>query len=315
MELASKYYRHSGFKIDSFAFLAQRYDVDIGFVPGESECHVFLVRREGGGNPRLNRVLSTTGWFTGLWLSQTGDLFTSSAEGELFVAPGSKLLVDEHPWKKVEVDATLLGVWGSSFSSAFAWGMSNGRSRLFAWDGNQWTEQAAPGFIIEAMHGTAEGPRLVSGRGGMVARNDRGAWSEYQTPVPEILVSVHVAGAGEYYAAGNMGTVLEGSDGGWGVIGRIPNALEGDVQAVAKWQGTLWVAAGRLGLWRRVGKSSQFEVVDPGLFAIALDTRDELIVGCEDSIAVSTDGRTFQSKGEGAVDKILAAKPLGWFAQ
>ncbi len=314
MELTTSYYRHSGTSSDAVSFLVQRFDVDVGFVAGESESHAVSLVRDDSGTLRFWRNLSTTGWLTGLWRSLQGDLVVCSAEGALYVAPAAQLRMEGDPWRVQETTATLMGVWGLSNKNAFAWGFEGGRPRNFSWDGSRWAPEPSPDFIVESMHGIDGQARWVSGRGGMVARFDAGRWHEFQTPVPEILVSIFVAKPGECYAVGNMGTVLEGSDAGWGVIGRIPGAVEGDLQGVAKWGDQLWIAASRLGLWRRTGVSAQFECVDPKLTAVALDVRGDLVVGCDDSIGSSTDGISFKVRGVGTVERNIGSQPLGWFA-
>ena len=295
--------RASGQSASAGAYLAQKYDADVGFRPGEAECHIVRTFAPPGGpddEVEVNALLSTRAWLTGLWRADSGALFVTDSRGKLYVSRnGGTRDPADVTWDEKKVDCTLWGTWGLAEDRVWAWGRRSGTGTLFRWNGRSWSEVPAPDFPLDSLHGPSEKFLLGSGEGGKIARWDGGRWTTTQTPIEELLVSVHVAGRDEYYAAGNMGTILEGSDSGWARIAKIPKALQGDVQAVAKWNDELWVAVSRLGLWKRTGKTNKFVAAKKALSAVSLEAREQLVVGYFDGIASSTDGATFDAYGQG----------------
>ncbi len=303
----------SGLRCSAGAFIAHRYDPDVGFRPGEGESFVVRMLLEKGADEddtEVKAVLATEAWLTGIWRSGRGDLFVTESRGHAYVAPPVGE-AERTPWKKTKLEGTLWGVWGLSEKAVYAWGVQSGAGTLFRWDGKSWKPVPAPDFPIESLHGPSEQFLLAAGEGGRIARWDGGRWTTFQTPIEELLLSVHVARPDEYYASGNMGTVLEGSDSGWARIGRIPKAVQGDVQEVAVWKGELWVAASRLGLWKRTGKSQRFALVKDTLAPVALDVRQDLVVAHFEGLASSEDGKDFFSFGDGYIEELMAGRPLG----
>jgi hypothetical protein len=90
--------------------------------------------------------------------------------------------------------------------------------------------------------------------------------------------------------------------------------LQGDIQAVAKFAGELWVGASRLGLWQRVGKTDDYVCVKPNIPAVSFDTRGtELLIGAQTTIASTTDGKKFTGAGAGMVADNRGTRALGDF--
>lgn len=86
-------------------------------------------------------------------------------------------------WKLVlrDLDAALLGVWGSSASDVFAVGADTGNGPLVLhWDGSTWTKfgaasTGASGGLWWVAGTDATGPVWMAGEGGLVLRYDRAA--------------------------------------------------------------------------------------------------------------------------------------------
>ncbi|MGN6105441.1 MAG: hypothetical protein ACTHU0_10080, partial [Kofleriaceae bacterium] len=81
---------------------------------------------------------------------------------------------------------------------------------------------------------------------------------------------------------------------------------------VAKWNNELWVAAGRLGLFKRTDKG-KLECVKPNLRAVDLDARKDLIISCDDMIATTKTGKSFTATGQDCLLKQRKGKKLGRF--
>jgi hypothetical protein len=308
MAIAVTYYNASGRSRSDCAFLAVRYDDARGFKPWMGdEC--FVCSNDPSG---LYTHIGTGGWFTSLWRSSGGAVWVCDSQGTVSTAPSLQdPMVSPAAWNHIVLDAALFGLWGIDEECVFTWGVREQRGVVFRWDGQAWIELPAPGFEVEAMHGTGPGDAWACGTGGSVAHWDGDRWSPVQTSNDEHLTSIFQAGPDEIYVTGDRGSVLEGSALGVVPIGSIPDAVVGDVRAVAKWGGELWIGAGRLGLWRRLGSSDQFECVKPNVDATHFDARWDMVITCKERISGTADGASFFSIGSGAVQNIRAACPLG----
>jgi hypothetical protein len=303
MEMGTTYYAASGSNNHACAFLAQRFNAAWGYRPNDSECWVVgLCPGDESDESSVTLLRGTTGWLTGLWRSDEGYVFVCDADGYVLWLPSHHCSdFPDSAWNELKLKGSLTGIWGLSSRMVFAWGGTRTAPVLYQWDGTAWNDVKPPSFEIVAMHGLSADLIWASGPNGQVARRVGDTWDEQRTPVGDSLTSVFVAAPNEYYAASNFGSILEGSDFGWAKIGEIPGALQGDVQAVAKWNGDLWVAASRLGLWRRIDKGNQYDCVKDNLVPVSLDVRGELLAGCEDGIGSSLDGKSFAFSAESSV--------------
>ncbi len=289
-----------------YSFLAQRYQMDAGFRPGRGECWIAWVEPDQASGLRYTFKWLYDGWYTGLWRSSQDRVWVTDSQGAVF-----EFARPEADFKRHELPSTLFGIYGLSDLELFAWGERNSRPALFSCDGSAWTEMAAPPFAVDCMHGLSRDDLWVSGAGGGVARWDGAAWRPLATGTDERVVSIFVAGPDELYGCGTGGSVFAGSRTGWTRIGGITDTDPGDVQAVARWQGELWVACSRLGLWKRIGSSDQFDRYKPKLDAVSLDVRDGIVVACKHKVSSSADGAAFRSTAVEHLLKDRAGKPLG----
>jgi hypothetical protein len=316
MDFRVDYSSASGTALTDCSFLAQRYDRDFGFRVGDGECHVVSFAPSGDPQAPVNIALSyqTTAWLTDLWRSTDRAVFVSESMGNIHWIADINAQGPARQWNNVELDASLYGIWGLSKQDVFCWGRRPSGMVLFRFDGRDWREITGPGFEIEAMHGPSEDLMFAAGSDGRVARWEGNAWREFRTGAADRLVDVHVAAPNEYYAVGNLGSVLEGSDTGWIKIGQIPDTMQGDVQAVARWGGHLWVGASRLGLLRRIGTTDQYERFKPKATAVALDTRGAgLLIGCDYFVGEMTDGKSITLSGVDYVANARGTREFGDF--
>jgi hypothetical protein len=255
----------------------------------------------------------TSAWLTGLWRAPSGRVYVSNADGKIHV--NGSLAVDhgKGQWQVTDVRDALFGIWGLDDANVFAWGSRIKDHPVYRFDGKSWSEIANPGFKIESMHGLTTDFIYVVGHDGGIARFDGKSWQRFPASRPEQLTSVFVAGPDEMYAVGAAGSVLEGSAHEWGKIAEGPG-LPGPLQCVAKFKDELWVGAGRFGLAKRQGKTSQIDLAKPKVLAVSFDVRQEFVVATKDYIVGSQNGTSFTGTGNGWLLKNLADKPLCYFA-
>jgi len=314
MKARVDYFCASGAHHHNVAFLAHRYDPDVGFQRLESESIVVTVAPgDVAGQHRLNTVFQSTGWFVGLWRSADGKVYVAESFGEVASCSRPENTGGKVLWQRDKLGAGLNGIWGLTDELVFAWGTRKQAPVLFLFNGKSWDEITPPSFSVNGMHGLSRDTVWACGDGGRVAHWSGNSWQEMVVPGAEPLINLHVAKPDELYAVGVTGAIFEGSSYGWGNIGRIPNALQGDVQAVAVFADTLWVGASRLGLWTRKGKTNEYECPKPNIPAVSFDTRGEFIIGSQTSLIWTTDGKSFPGTGRNFVAQVRGDKPFGAF--
>jgi|GEM_PF-6193940 len=300
MKARVDYFSASGTQHDNCAYLAQRYDPDKGFRRLEGESIVVATCPSSTSGSTINVIVQTsTGWYVQLWRSASGNTFVAESFGEVLQAHRPEAQVGGITrWTETELDAGLDGLWGFSDELVFTWGNRQGVPVMFLFNGQRWDEIKAPSFGVSNLHGLSRDTIWACGKGGRVAQWTGTSWQELVIPTGEDLINIHVVQEKELYAVGVMGNVYEGSPWGWAQIGSIPGALQGDVQAVAKFAGELWVGAGRLGLWKRKEKTNEYECLKPNIAAVSLDTRGkEMVIGGHTFIAWTLDGKAFKTTG------------------
>lgn len=306
LEIAVENYAVSGPKARRCVFLAMRYDAGAGYRPGDSETWIagndMTVDFEGS-----SMVMNgTAAWYTGIWATLEGSLFVTRHDG--WIIRNRDIFQDGafERWENDELGThTLTGVHGLDGDNVFVWGHdptasddTYPASDVFRWDGHGWNRTAGPGFQIVAMHGTAPDDLWVGGPGGAFARWDGKSWAREPSSHEAMINSIFVAAPGEVYATATDGTVMERKGKKMVPIGVIPGAdAPADVKCVAKWDGALWVGAGRLGVFRRVRRSADFECVKPNIDCVAMDAREELVACCRSMIAGTDNGRDWNGYG------------------
>lgn len=298
------------------AYLGFRYDPDVGSEPALSEYAVFENTLEPGTDdePRAHLRWRVKSLLTGIWRSPSRVVYVSDA-----IEPGILRYRDLSSGQPRDLlplgDLFPEGVFGFDDEHVYTWGSrkrADGAHEFpfLRWDGAQWHELPMPGFRIVAMHGLAPDLIFAVGRNGFVGRFDGSSWRRFPVPTEEVLLSVFCAGRDEYYACGFNGTVLEGSNSGWGRIAE--NYIESaPLFSVAKFQGQLWLAGGEQGVLRRVGTSDRLEVVKDKIPATWFDAReDHLLVTCDEKISATRDGADWWSAANDAYEEFMVGEPI-----
>ena len=313
MKLETAYYGASGPAFSDCYFLGQRYDSAAGYKPIEGECWVLGAQVNPKGGYTVSRYRGSTAWYTGLWRSATGRVFVCDGDGRIATNPD--LLTDQGKgkWDETKLGHALFGIWGLDDANVFAWGARTNSHHIYRFDGKSWAEIASPGFEIDSVHGLSPDFIYAVGHDGGIARFDGKAWQRFPSPVDEELTSVFVAGPDELYAVGAAGSVLEGSAHGWGKIGEGPG-LPGPLQCVAKFKGELWIGAGRFGLARRKGTTSEMELVKPNVQAVSFDVRETMVIATKEVVFGTADGVTFKGTAKGWLLDSLSGEELCYFA-
>ncbi|AGC41706.1 hypothetical protein MYSTI_00348 [Myxococcus stipitatus DSM 14675] len=309
--IRTDYYSASGPTLDACAFLGQRYDEERGYKPFEGECWVMSLRPKTRKRLTVRSHLGSTGWLSRLWRSPKGAVFvTSITDAKVLYHPD--LHGDpEHKFESTKLSGPLNGVWGLDEDFVLTWGSTyEGTQHVLRYNGRKWRKMPAPKFAVRAMHGLAPDFIYAVGVGGGIARWNGKVWRHFRSPTREVLNSVFVAAEDELYATGGSGSLLAGNRRRWDSMAESP--VPGmPLLGVAKWKKKLWVAGGRFGLFKWMENQNTLKCIKPNLRAVDLDARQDLLISCEDFVAVTSDGRTFIAGGRDALMKLRKGKKLG----
>ena len=302
------YYAASGHSANDCLFLGQRFPENEDFSPNHGESWVLAAEPDGEDDATIRLIQGSPRRLNGIWRSPTGRAIVVDHTGHARNAgpfvPGVPFTWEEH-----DLQTSLLGVWGIDDRFALAWGMRRLHDwTMHRWDGTRWNAVESPDFFVHAVHGSSPEDVWAVGWDGRTARWDGHHWRPFSTPVREALVSVYVESDDEMYAVGIDGSLLEGSSHGWALVGRGPGPL--GLHAVAKWRGELWIGAGAGGLCRRVGTTSEIEVVKPNVWAMSFDARWDLVIVTQSEIVGTADGSSFIGFGLDSLAELRAGAGL-----
>ncbi len=304
----SRYYAVSGSAVDDCCFLGVRYPEDEDFRVEEGESWLLAARAAADDEVEVWLVQGTTRALNGVWRSPSGKVFIVDDTGNVFsfhrVEPNVSPRREQH-----ELPTSLTGIWGLDDSFVLAWGYGPREdSPVFRWDGTRWDSIGTPRMNVQSIHGCSPAEVWAVGREGRTARWDGHVWTSHPSPVQESLVSVWVTSPDERWAVGNGGSLLEGRQQGWI---RAAQSEDGwPLQAVARFQGETWIAAGAAGLLRRVGHSQRLEVVRKSFWPYALDARGQLLMAARDCVVSTSDGVEFESAGEDTLTELREGRAL-----
>lgn len=304
MEFIHQYHSASGSSMVDCCFVGQRYEISRPFSPYASESWVLQNSLDPTSNELVCRLTyGVAGYFTMLWRAPSGTVYVAEADNRIHISSRPE---EFSSWKQIEVPTFLRGIWGLDDSCVFTWGVRDRIQRLHRWNGTTWSESSAPGEIVR-MHGTAPDFLFAVGANGLLTRWDGRAWQQISIRTNETLTGIFVAGPDEYYACGEGGTLLSGTAHGWRERATAP----GPLHDVAVFGGSVWIAAGEAGLMRLKGTSNQLETIKPNVKALSFDVRGQFLITCPDKIVESSDGTSFRSCCQQALEQHTAnRKPL-----
>ena len=315
--LETAYLRASGFAANDCAYLGQRYSQRWGYRVRDSES--WLLRHVPGdaGGALISHHHPSDTRYADVWLSPGRRVFVADAT---LRCVHSATLTSGQPdaWARTALPMAVQGVFGLADDFVLAWGGAGATFPMARFDGREWAVIADPGFEVYAVHGVTPDHLVAVGDAGQVARFDGARWARCPTPVSEVLVGVFMASPDEVYVTGARGALLEGSLGGFGQIAQAEAHGAFPLLDVAWWQGQLWVAGGRLGLLRRVGRSDALEVVDNGMLGTGsgptrLDARRDLVVTYRDRVAGTADGEAWTHFGRDSLEETYEGKRLHFY--
>jgi hypothetical protein len=294
----------SGPDLHDCCFIGLRYLKEYGIKP--EWCESWVMRSSpppAPGKQGINCCYSVGSWLTGLWRSPQNHLYATELYGRIHVCRDMATMGTASTWNTVDFkDTVMQGVWGYADDCVFVWCMVKTQPQVLFWNGSKWAQLPPPPGKIIWMHGSSPENVYAVGYRGLLARWDGGAWTKIPLPTQENFTGVFVAGSDEMYAVGYGEALWEGSASGWGKVADGPGPLFG----VAKFAGAVFVGAKELGLFKRVRNG--LECVNPDLRALMIDPRKVMLVTCDDQIAVTSDGKTFTTKGKGSFERIRGAK-------
>ncbi len=308
MPATASYGSISGNSAGDFCCIAQRFDDSDGdFDPdcGESWVYHFGDDDDGGC------FFGGQGWLTGVWYSPGRAAYVVDADGEAMVFrdpvilyPGQKAAKGQIT--KVELDASLFGVWGLDDRFVLAWGDHGDGGRIWRWDGKVWAELPKPPGTIMDVQGLAPDLVIAVGYHGMIAHWNGRKWTQLASPTRAGLNAVTVVSPDEMYACSSSGVLLEGSVHGWA------EALDEGIPlfGVAKFKDNLYVGAGDKGLFLRKGQ--KLVPFKPTVKATTMEARKDLLVVADKLICTSTDGQRFDTTDEEFVLETLINEPECW---
>jgi len=308
--METRYVSGSGSAHTDCCFIGYRFDLAVGFRPGEIESWVMRGKTLDNGAPGTGVQYGAARWYTGLWRSRAGTVYVCDGDGEVHINPTLSAPDANLHWKRHPLQASLFGIFGLDEQNVWTWGQRKITTGvMFRWNGEQWSEIPAPDFDVAHVHGTSPNTIFAVGRSGGIAHWDGSSWRRWSCPVSESLNAVWVVSEDEIYATGDAGSLLEGSKHGWAKIAQGPGPGL-PLRGVAKWKDHLWVGGGSFGLLRRAGKTEQLEVYKEKIRAIGFDARENLLVTADDVVWASIDGVGFKGTGRDVLLTQRAGKAL-----
>ncbi|MCA9579193.1 MAG: hypothetical protein KC668_27375 [Myxococcales bacterium] len=297
MKIEHKYVVASGPGWDDCHWLGYRYNA-AGFKPDESDS--WIVRSVGGRVQSMN----VAGWVTDL-VRTKDTVWATESLGVIYRRP----VTDETgPWQETRVDSGLEGIWGLHDECMFAWGQGKAPT-MFHQDGRGWREVPTPGHVV-AVHGTRPDLIFAVGLRGLIARWDGSTFVAMESPLSSVLRDVFVVSEDELYAVGTQGEVLRGTVHGWEIVTKHRNPL----YCVAKWDGRVWVGAGKDGLF-----SLQVALQVPSLVlekdtihAERMTVGETLLVTAPNAIARPVDHPKWNATFLSTLEKLSAQRPPRW---
>lgn len=223
--------------------------------------------------------------------------------GRIYMNPSLKERAE--PWRTFRVDATVMGISGLDDENVFAWGMNRGAPVAFRFDGAGFQSVDTPGFIV-AVRGSREDLLYAVGNRGLIARWDGKGFRAVESPVESTLKDLFVAGEDEMYACSVEGDLLVGTVHGWERL----LEFDGELHCVAKWNGVVWIGAGKDGLFKLVDEALVLH--KPRVLAQRFDARGALLVTAPNAIVESRDGEDFQGALLTTFEGLTTREPPPW---
>ncbi|MGE0784922.1 MAG: hypothetical protein AB7S26_04475 [Sandaracinaceae bacterium] len=288
-------------------FLGRRWRDEYGTTMADSDFSILVNVPDDQHEATTHlRVAYWRNLLTGIWRSPTKKVFVADASLpaiHLF----ADLMSDARTQQTFRLRFAPEGVYGFDDEHIYTFGTTKTADGdwvypVARWDGSGFTEMPSPGFPISRMHGLAPDFLYAAGWRGGMARWDGRGWTNFPMPTGEVYTDVFVAGSDEMYATGLNGSFLEGSASGWTQVTQSVGQ-ELPFACVAKCFDEVWVGGAAMGLFRRVGRTDQLELVRDDIGATSFDVHgDSLLITADTFIASTQDGQSYR---DAAVDLLV----------
>lgn len=298
------------------AFIARRFDVEQGYVPGESESLIVTARLpEGSDRARMATQIGTRGHYTGVWRTTGASPRIWACAHGGWVGHRNLEAPADTRWEREKLPTHPQGMAGvdeGPHAGVYVWGKIGAAHAFYRSaldEGATFESLPTPNVHVESVAGD-ENALLAVGEGGAGLWMGDG-WKALALDLESPLVAAAV-GEGRLFAAAEDGTFYAGED-TLDEVGKLPSALPGDLRAIARWRGATWIAAGRLGLWRLDDGESMPVCVRDDCDPRSLDGRDRLVFATSNLVASSGDGEYFKASGQNFVLGARGNAALGDF--
>lgn len=285
MKSKTYFFQASGHSYDACFYLGRQHNLAHEQTANKTESWIMGHHRTPKGRITASVYYQSNGLLTGLWQAGNGAVFATRASMPAILFHPDPSNDSRRPFQEIKISECMpQGIWGLHEQFVMAWGIdSNNISYLYLYKGTKWEAIAAPGFPIKSVHGIAENLILAVGQNGGIARWNGSRWKQYSQSGNEAYNGVFVVSINEIFVVGNNGSVLAGNPRTFKQLKR-QNLQGAPLQAIAKWDNYIWIAAGESGLFTLQPKSNELELYNEEYRASGFDTRFDFIVACEDKI-------------------------------
>jgi hypothetical protein len=295
----------SGYAIENCAFAAYRTIAEGLIDPARMES--WIVRPSERGAPFARQVeleLGLHGYITGLWFSPAGAVYATDLRGRLHVC------APEQGWKWIDLgrDVELHGVWGFDDRDLYLWGRSTGRAAMWRLSGAGLEAMPAPDGRITIVRGVSSELLYAAGDRGLLARWNGRSWTRLRLPTVCNASGLFASDPDDLWLTTDNGKLFEGTSHGWALRAR----YDAPLYDVARWRGTLYVAAGPRGLLKLADRTDVLESAALEIEAICLESRGDLLALTPRYLASSSEGTSFRIVCRDALALARSAKRPHW---
>jgi hypothetical protein len=209
-------------------------------------------------------LLNTNDSLAGSWCSPRGNLWVSTARGNIWTT--AKVAWPTQRWRhlKYEVPDKKLGwfvttlpnaektnhppnvtaIWGTDDNDVFA---ATFMGALYHWDGKSWQQvHPSEGAALHHIHGTGDSDIYCVGDRGIVLYFDGKSWRRIPYPdEDDDITGIRAVAPGEVFLCTSSGKIARGGPQGLEILGEYPAPFYG----IARFKQRLILAGGGTGVW------------------------------------------------------------------
>lgn len=233
------------------------------------------VAEESGPNVQTE-LLDVQLWLTDIWLSETGTLFVSDADGSVHRYDGAEWVITSVSPRAITT------LWGFSDEEIYAGGREG---IVYRFDGTIWSPISAPlGETLFSIRGSSSRNLYVCGEAALLWHYDGGEWISIVLPTNRGLVDLLLVTPNDVLACGPSGVLFRGAGTEWADVSQSGH----DLHALALYRGLIYVAGADEGIFTFDGTA--LTNVKDTLTAYSLVARGDYLAAAGDTLAVRFDG-------------------------